>query len=206
MKIMTDTSGYQAPSIPTVDVFQTNAGPVLTETYWGFSVRNTANVQAWVILLQLAAFLFGAAFFAAAFGLWAVPSSIMQSDTIGMRVGLSVVFAVIGYFLINYASHGRVVEFQIDQNSGEIRVVTLNRTGTSRIIARYGFDAFCDIAINPCGPEKVALVLKQSGNGDALVIAQGTEPQIGALYARLDRDLLRAKSSRHYEAVRPVFG
>ena len=86
MKIMTDTSGYQAPSIPTVDVFQTNAGPVLTETYWGFSVRNTANFQAWVILLQLAAFLFGAAFFAAAFGLWAVPSSIMQSDTIGMRV------------------------------------------------------------------------------------------------------------------------
>ena len=62
MKIMTDTSGYQAPSIPTVDVLQTNAGPVLTETYWGFSVRNTANVQAWVILLQFTAFLFGAAF------------------------------------------------------------------------------------------------------------------------------------------------
>ena len=48
---MTDTSSFQAVSIPTIDVFQANAGPVLTENYWGFTVRNTANVQTWVILL-----------------------------------------------------------------------------------------------------------------------------------------------------------
>ncbi len=205
LKDMTDTSGCQAPSIPTIDVFQTNCGPVLTETYWGFTLRNTVNVQAGVILLQLAAFLFGAAFFAAAFGLWVVPSSIIQSDTIGMRAGLSALFAAIGYLLINYANHGRIVEFQIDQNLGEIREVMLNRSGSSRLIGQYGFDAFCDMAITPCGPEKVALVLKQSDTGIAFVIAQGTEPQIGTLYARLDRDLLRANTGRSYQAVRPQF-
>ena len=62
LKDMTDTSSFQAASIPTIDVFQANAGPVLTETYWGFTVRNTANVQTWVSLLQFTAFLFGAAF------------------------------------------------------------------------------------------------------------------------------------------------
>ena len=203
---MTDISSFQATSIPNIDVFQANAGPVLTETYWGFTVRNTANVQTWVILLQFIAFLFGAAFFAAVFGLWALPSSIIQSDTIGMRVGLSAVFAVIGYLLINYANHGRVVEFQIDQNLGEIREVVRNRSGTSRLIGQYGFDAFCDMAITPCGPEKVALVLKQTGTANALVITQGTEPQIGTLYARLDRDLLRANAGRRHQAVRPQFG
>ena len=203
---MTDISSFQATSIPNIDVFQANAGPVLTETYWGFTVRNTANVQTWVILLQFIAFLFGAAFFAAVFGLWALPSSIIQSDTIGMRVGLSAVFAVIGYLLINYANHGRVVEFQIDQNLGEIREVVRNRSGTSRLIGQYGFDAFCDMAITPCGPEKVALLLKQSGTANALVITQGTEPQIGTLYARLDRDLLRTNAGRRHPAVRPQFG
>jgi len=203
---MTDISSFQATSIPNIDVFQANAGPVLTETYWGFTVRNTANVQTWVILLQFIAFLFGAAFFAAVFGLWALPSSIIQSDTIGMRVGLSAVFAVIGYLLINYANHGRVVEFQIDQNLGEIREVVRNRSGTSRLIGQYGFDAFCDMSITPCGPEKVALVLKQTGTANALVITQGSEPQIGTLYARLDRDLLRANAGRRHPAVRPQFG
>ena len=62
LKDMTDTSSFQAASIPTIDVFQANAGPVLMETYWGFTVRNTANVQTWVSLLQFTAFLFGAAF------------------------------------------------------------------------------------------------------------------------------------------------
>ena len=200
---MTDISSFQATSIPNIDVFQANAGPVLTETYWGFTVRNTANVQTWVILLQFIAFLFGAAFFAAVFGLWALPSSIIQSDTIGMRVGLSAVFAVIGYLLINYANHGRVVEFQIDQNLGEIREVVRNRSGTSRLIGQYGFDAFCDMAITPCGPEKVALVLKQTGTANALVITQGSEPQIGTLYARWDRVLLRANAGRRHQAVRP---
>ena len=76
-----------------------------------------------------------------------------------MRVGLSAVFAVIGYLLINYANYGRVVEFQIDPNLGEIREVVRNRSGTSRLIGQYGFNAFCDKAITPCGPEKVALVL-----------------------------------------------
>ncbi len=203
---MTDTSSFQAASIPTIDVFQTNAGPVLTETYWGFTVRNTTNLQTSVILLQFIALLFGAAFFAAVLGLWAVPSSIIQSDTIGMRVGLSAVFAVLGYLLINYANYGRVVEFQVDHNLGEIREVLLNRSGTSRLIGQYGFDAFCDMAIMPCGPEKVALVLKQSDTDIALVIAQGTEPHLGTLYARLDRDLLRANAGRRHQAVRPQFG
>ena len=123
-----------------------------------------------------------------------------------MRVGLSAVFAVIGYLLINYANHGRVVKFQIDQNLGEIREVVRNRSGRSRLIGQYGFDAFYDMAITPCGPEKVALVLKQSGTANALVITQGTEPQIGTLYARLDRDLLRANAGRRHQAVRPQFG
>tara|TARA_B110000091_G_scaffold149391_1_gene159074 strand:- start:56 stop:427 length:372 start_codon:yes stop_codon:yes gene_type:complete len=123
-----------------------------------------------------------------------------------MRVGLSAVFAVIGYLLINYANHGRVVEFQIDQNLGEIREVVRNRSRTSRLIGQYGFDAFCDMAITPCGPEKVALLLKQSGTANALVITQGTEPQIGTLYARLDRDLLRTNAGRRHPAVQPQFG
>ncbi|MCO4848868.1 MAG: hypothetical protein KC448_12960 [Yoonia sp.] len=203
---MTDTSGYHAPRIPSVDVFRSNSGPVLTETYWGFTVRNSLNVPTWGVLLQMTALLFGAAFAAAAFGLWAVPSSVIQSDTFGLRIGLSGFFAGMGFLLIGYAMQGRVVEFQFDQNLGEIREVMPNRSGTSRLVGQYGFDCFCDMAISQCGAEKVALVLKQSGNGHALVIAQGTEPQIGALYARLDRDLLRASPGRRFEAVRPQFG
>lgn len=206
MTIMTDTSGFQAPNIPSDDVFQTTSGPILTETYWGFTVRNTAEVPTWLVLCQMVAFLFGAAFVAAAVGLWAVPSAIIQLDTWTLRVGLSAFFGALGYLMVSYANQGRTVEFQFDQNLGEIREVMPNRSGTSRLVAQYGFDVFSEISIDRCGTDKVALVLKQEGSGQTLLIAQGTEPQIGALYARLDRDLLRASSGRRHLAVRPRFG
>lgn len=201
---MTDTSGFQTPSIPTADVFKTSTGPILTENYWGFTVRNTANIPSGVILMQVVAYLFGAAFAAAALGLWAVPSAFVQLDTWSMRIGMSGMFIVLAFLLIGYANQGRSVELQFDQNLGEIRAVMLLRGGSNRIVAQYGFDSFGEMSITRCADDRVSLTLKPVGKGELLVIAQGTEPQIGALYARLDRDLLRAGPVRIHQAVRPV--
>lgn len=203
---MTDTSEFLSSSSAAADVFKTNTGPILTENYWGFTVRNTANVSSGVLLLQLAAYLFGAAFAAAALGLWAVPSAFLSLDAIGMRIGLSGLFATLSFLLIGYANQGRTVELQFDQNLGEIRAVMPLRGGASRLVAQYGFDSFGEMTITRCAEDQVALTLKPTGHGALLVVAQGTEPQIGALYARLDRDLLRAGPVRMHRAVRPVFG
>lgn len=203
---MTDISDFQVPPpVQGIDVFKTSSGPILTETYWGFTVRNTVNLSSWLILGQMVSFLFGAAFIAAAFGLWAVPSAIAHAETLSLRFGISCMFGALGYVLISFANQGRTVDLQFDLNLGEIRAVVPNRSGSSRLVSQYGFDAFDEMNISGGTDGLVALTLQTSRGEGALVVAQGTEPQIGALYARLDRDLLRADCKRSRPAIRPTF-
>jgi hypothetical protein len=203
---MTDISGYQPQQGTSADAFDMPTGPQITETYWGFSIVNGACVTSWRVMLQIAMLLFGAAFMVAALGVWLVPAAAIQSDTLALRVGLCVFMFATGYVLMSFGNRGTRSDWQFDQTQGEIRETVTNCNRTVTVVAQFGFDAFAKILIQRVDADHVALVLADRDATDGVVVATGTPPQIGALYARLDRDLLRANRPRKHAAVVPVFG
>jgi len=203
---MTDISGFQGRTVPVTQASDASSGPLLTETYWGFTVNSTVNVPILVNLFQGAAMVVGAAFAAATLGLCVLPTALIQVDSALMRMSVGIVFATLSYLLISYANHGVASELQFDQGLGEVREVLRHRSGRTALIAHYGFDAFTGISVDRSrgDPDKVDLVLRHQESSHNLIVATGSEAQIGVLFGRLERDLLRSGGKRKFEAVTPL--
>jgi len=202
---MTDISGFQGRTVPVSQGFNDIADQLLTETYWGFTVKNTQRASSIVQLSQAVSVVMGAGFAAAALGLWIVPSVAFQTDSALIRAGASVFFVIFSFFFISYANRGTVSELQIDLSLGEVREVLRHRSGSSSLLAHYGFDAFTGLSIDRSSgsPLQVKLILHHQDEAHDLVVATGNEPQIGKLFGRLERDLLRSEGSRPLAAVLP---
>ena len=205
---MTDISGFQGRTVPVSQVFTDGSDQLLTETYWGFTVKNTQRASSIVQLSQAVSVVIGAGFAAATLGLWIVPSVAFQTDSALIRAGASVFFVIFSYFFISYANRGTVSELQIDLSLGEVREVRevlRHRSGSSSLLAHYGFDAFTRLSIDRSSgsPLQVKLILHHQDEAHDLVVATGNEPQIGKLFGRLERDLLRSEGSLPLAAVSP---
>lgn len=187
---MTDISGFQGRTVPVSQVFTDGSDQLLTETYWGFTVKNTQRASSIVQLSQAVSVVIGAGFAAATLGLWIVPSVAFQTDSALIRAGASVFFVIFSYFFISYANRGTVSELQIDLSLGEVREVLRHRSGCSSLLAHYGFDAFTRLSIDRSSgsPLQVKLILHHQDEAHDLVVATGNEPQIGKLFGRLERD------------------
>ena len=202
---MTDTAGFQGRSVPVATAAEVPAAPLLSETYWGFVVKSTAITPAWLVGAQAISMVLGAGFAAATIGIWGIPSAAIQVDSFYMRVGLSVFFALSAYYFIAYANRGIASELQIDQGLGEVREVLVSRSGKSVLQAHFGFDAFVGMTVDRSAgdPTGIRLVLLHQDEAQNILVATGTEAQIGLLYGRLERDLLRQNGSREYDAIEP---
>ena len=202
---MTDISGFQGRTVPVSQVFTDGSDQLLTETYWGFTVKNTQRASSIVQLSQAVSVVIGAGFAAATLGLWIVPSVAFQTDSALIWAGASVFFVIFSYFFISYANRGTVSELQIDLSLGELREVLRHRSGSSSLLAHYGFDAFTRLSIDRSSgsPLQVKLILHHQDEAHDLVVATGNEPQIGKLFGRLERDLLRSEGSLPLAAVSP---
>lgn len=95
----------------------------MTESYWGFSVKNPSQTLYSSYIVQGLSLFIGASFLAASIGLFLMPAKVIQSDTLTMRLGLSLFFSVISWLMISYANRGVTTELQIDCNLCEVREV-----------------------------------------------------------------------------------
>ena len=202
---MTDTAGFQGRTVPVASAADFPTAPILKETYWGFVVNSTAQIPVWVHLTQAISLIFGAGFAAATLGIWAVPSAALQIDSLLIRTGLSVFFVIAAYLLIMFANRGVASELQVDQGLGEVREVIRSRSGKSVLLSHYGFDAFVGMTIDRSAgdPQSVHLILRHQDESQNLLVATGSDAQIGLLYGRFERDLLRENGSRDYDAIAP---
>lgn len=202
---MTDTSVYQSLGRKESAAFSPNNGPIVEESYWGFSVLGTTRGLVSHYISQGVALFFGAAFLAAMIGLWILPGAAVQSDSLTMRLGLTAFFGIISWILINFANRGVVSEIQIDCNLCEVREVLKNRVGKSTLVGQFSFDSFDGITIDRSSGDKedVALSLNSVDPAKHIHIARGSEAQIGVLYGRLTRDLMLEQPSRTFAAVTP---
>lgn len=202
---MTDTAGFQGRTVPVASVTEFPTAPLLKETYWGFVVQSTARAPSWLIGIQAITMVLGAGFAAATLGMWSIPSAAIQVDSFYMRLGVSAFFAVAAYLFISYANRGVASELQFDLGLGEVREVLRSRSGKSVLQAHFGFDAFVGMTVDRSAgdPAEVHLILKHQDENQNILVSTGTEAQIGLLYGRLERDLLRENGSRVYSAEEP---
>lgn len=203
---MTDTSNFQARTVPLLSKPAAPARPLLTETYWGFTIKSTLSPSFLMSFKQGFAMIGGAGFAAITLGLWSQSAVVSDMASISMRLGLSVFAAMASYMLITYANRGTASELQFDCSLGELREVVRSRSGKSVLLAHYGFDAFSGLTIDRSSgdPADVKLVLQHQDPADNILVANSTESQIGEIYGRLERDMLRENGSRSFGAVAPA--
>ena len=161
----------------------------LTETQWGYTVLTTAGAARGLIIAQTISMLLGAAFLAAAIGMWLLPLVAIDDGIIRMFV--TVVFASLAILFLWYGSRGVLSQIHVDTNRGEIREVTRARSGKLSVIGCYGFDTVGAIAIEPADTvDEVDLVLHYRNGGDALIIATGQEADLIPLRERIKSDVV----------------
>ena len=202
---MTDISGFQGRTVPVSSAATFPAAPLLSETYWGFIVRSSERVPFGVQASQSVAMVVGASLAAAILGIWGMPSMSIQFDSFFLRAGLTAVFGAMSFLLISYANRGVTSELQFDFGLGEVREVIGNRSGKSQLLAHYGFDAFVGLSIDRSSgdPSHVGLVLQHQDRAHDILVATGTDAEIGVIYGRLERDLLHKGGTRVHEVVAP---
>lgn len=200
---MSDITGYDIGSKRAFGMDDMPRGPKWTETYWGLSVRDVSEISGWTIGKQIASFVFGAGCLVAAIGLWMTQPAAWAGDQFAMRMIMSGALGILSYVLIAYANRGTARELQFDQNMGEIRELSVGRNGATQLLGQYGADVFENLTIIQHSPTSASLVLERIDGGKGLLVSKGYTAQIGALYQRLDRDMLRSSVKRSHDAVNP---
>lgn len=197
---MTDTAGFQGRTVRVATAAVFPKAPLLSEAYWGITVKSSAEIPVWIQVSQAASMVFGAGFAAATLGIWGLPSAAVQVDSFFMRTGLSIFFAVMGFLLISYANRGVASDLQFDFGLGEVREVITNRSGRSVLMAHFGLDAFVGLKIDRTSGDagRVGLILEHLDPNQNILVATSTDAEIGKLYGRLERDMLGDYESRRF--------
>lgn len=194
------------PNVSEFNLAKSGAQPArISETYWGYIVRNERSTNPFGIGLQMAAYLAGAAFAAASLGLWLVPSALIQTDTLVMRLGVSAIFAVTAWMLILFSRRTGEIEWHFDHNLGEVRKVVGIRGGKGLLKGQYGFDSVDHVDISKIANEagRFSLGVRFCGEAADVEIARGDKAQMQVISARLKSDFSVGQELRAHAAIAP---
>jgi hypothetical protein len=178
------------------------AAPVVTEAFWGYRIAGR-RAPIWLIGMQGLCWLTGVVLGMAAIGIWAVPGAGVGSGFVAFKLGASVPLGALAALLLWHASRGTAMGVEVDLRLGEVRAVLSNRAGRSAVLARHGFDAVADVALDRVAgrADGAMLSLRLRASGGALVVATGPELMLAGLQERLGRDLMVGQRKRVAEVV-----
>lgn len=189
------------PTAENVDFGNTGEHPVSAtsvETYWGYIIRSENCDRSFAIMLQWASAFLGISLLVAAFGLWVLPGSMVSSDIVGFKLGISSLMVVLGMALVWFASHGTFYEVQIDLARMELREVLRNNRGAARVQNRIKFEDIDAVYIDRSAGKnaKARLMLRLNASSQLIEIASDYEENLIRLHTRLGRDLLGQKAKK----------
>lgn len=168
------------------------------ETYWGYIIRCQNCDRSFAILLQWVSAFMGVSLLVAAFGFWTLPGSMVSTDVVGFKLGISSVMGVFGMALVWFASHGTYYEVQVDLARMELRETLRNNRGTARVQNRIRFDDIDAVYIDRTAGEtvKARLMLRMAASSQLIEIASDYEGNLTRLHTRLGRDILGMKAEK----------
>lgn len=178
----------------------------LDDTYWGYVLRTEANPGIAILMMQAIAGAVGILFILAALAFWLLPGAILSGDVMVLKLVASGLCLVLGGILLRYASSGAQPELHIDQSRCEVRVVTRNGRGRTRMVGRYAFEDITNVRVRPDGEDEVMglLLLELGSPEDVILAARAPEHQLSILRRRIARDLKQSKPMKPRRIFRQV--
>jgi hypothetical protein len=167
----------------------------ISETYWGYIVRERAPEQDRHLLRNSILIFLGAVLMVVGLGQWILPGSLLTTDVLPIKMALTAVLMSMGLGCFHSVQGPRHVEVQVDTSLRELRVVERDRRNTSHLIQRVLMRDI-DSAYVKRGVTQVAgghLLLTLANSDDPLHLASGSERELRLLHDRLRHDLRPAR-------------
>jgi hypothetical protein len=167
----------------------------VTETFWGYIIRerdpatDRRALRDWVLLFL------GATLLAAALGQWLFPGAIVSQELLSIKLALTATMAGLGLACFHGVARRTSVEVQVDTVKRELRVAERDRRGAERVIDRVPMRDI-DSAYVKRGARASAgghLLLRVAGSEAPLHFASGSERELRLLHDRLRNDLRPAR-------------
>ena len=162
----------------------------ITETHWGYVVREAQAPAGGAILVATAMRFLGLTFVLAACSQWLLPDVLFDAGLPSGRAVLSASLAVCGaalYFLVRTPARE---ELQVDTDAREFRVARGDGAVGARVLRRIPFTAVEGVELSKDhGPGAVAVFIRLAEDGTMVRAVGGDMRDVERLRHRLCRDL-----------------
>lgn len=168
-----------------------NYGPELTHTRWGYMItsQDAAGIAARAGYLVVR--YFGIVMVLVAIGLWIAPGTSVHPEVLPLKLGVSVLFFIVGSVAIWGSGNDRRDEMQVDLERQEFRRGIRRANGRFVTLAelplRDAGEVFLTRGIQNAG--EAVLYIRRKSVPQALEIAVGPEDLLLPLQQRVAKDL-----------------
>jgi len=169
----------------------------IEDTFWGYIVHGDGSHNLVMVIAQLLAMLTGAFYLALSIAIFSMPKLALDQYGMAWRAGASVVFVILGGYLVWFASRGTVTEIQVDIQKGEVRRALRSRAGRTTVLGRYGLDSIGGVFVVRSKQKEgeASLVLRYRNTAKTLEIARGRPAALQRLKDRIGRDLILSEQN-----------
>ncbi|MCI2398650.1 hypothetical protein [Aliiroseovarius subalbicans] len=169
--------------------------PQVCPTYWGYTISEPSTAQKRGLMVELVSKIIGIGFLLATIGMWFLPSSQAGADVAVMKLGLMVLFMMMGAILVWNARKGFIQELQVDLVRRELRVGQRNLQGDYRLSTQLEFHEIGSVYLMRSKDKgaPARLYLRIGNTENALEVATGKEIELEPVRERLAHDLNGAR-------------
>ncbi|UWP96356.1 hypothetical protein K3X48_05065 [Aliiroseovarius crassostreae] len=169
-------------------------GPELTHTRWGYMITSCdaagVAMRAGYLLLRYG----GIVLFLVAVGLWVMPGASVHPDIIPFKIGVSVLFALLGSVLFWSGTNDRCGETQVDLERRQLRRGLRRANGRFSVVAEMPLQQAGDLFVSRPAYEgdDAVLYVRRNDAPLAFEVAAGPEDLLYPLLKRIKADMRRA--------------
>lgn len=168
---------------------------IVSETYWGYEIRDRMDRFDRVQLAEPALRFLGLVLVLTAYGQWFLPASLFGTEAVATKALLCFLLGMAGCWLYWLSGRGFSTQIEVDTFRREIRVVRRNGQGRRRVVSairmRMVESAF--IQRTKGRSNQAHLFLRMKPDDELLHVANGSEQELEALLRRLSQDVRSPK-------------
>ncbi|MCA0044686.1 hypothetical protein [Celeribacter litoreus] len=180
-------------------------GVVRRETAWGYTLGCFSEGEQFRRAIEVVLWIVSVACFVTFVGLWIVPGSTVETGTLGIKIGLSVVFILFGFAIGAIARRGMCREVQVDMEREQLRIVWRNMRGETQLQQVFAFEEIGSVFMShSVVPIRITrLVLRYGDTRRVFPLLEGPDKTLRAIWKDLTIDL-HPKSTQIVTPVKPV--
>lgn len=165
----------------------------VSETGWGYIIRNERAISGDRRLMTLTAGFLAISFAIAAAAIWMAPLHVFSGDVLIQKASGSSLMVIIALLLSRLANADPVVEIQVDCRRGELREVVRRTGDRPRLIGRTAFADIGGLFFDRAGCGR--LVARYRNTAHLITVCEGQGPTMERIRDRLARDVMGAPIS-----------